>query len=152
MILLSIYGIDWILLIIAGALDFRYAWTGPVMPIVAILGNLLIIAGFALLTWAMVANRSFEWGVRIQNDREHKVIDSGPYQFLRHPGYTGVIVSFYFGIPMALGSWAAFLVGLVGLITMVVRTALEDRTLQEELPGYKEFTEKTRYRLIPGVW
>jgi protein-S-isoprenylcysteine O-methyltransferase Ste14 len=126
--------------------------TGAHSPVVAILGNLLIIAGFALLTWAMVANRNFEATVRIQEERAHKVIDSGPYQIVRHPGYTGVIIAFYFGIPMALGSWAAFLVGLVGLITMVVRTALEDRTLQEELAGYKEFTQKTRYRLIPGVW
>ena len=151
-ILLSIYGIAWILMIVLGALDFRYGWTGDVAPLVHILGNLLIILGFGLTIWSMVVNRSFELTVRIQAEREHKVIDDGPYQYVRHPGYTGTILAFYFGMPMALGSWIAFVIGLIGLVTMVVRTAMEDRTLQAELPGYVAFTQKTRYRLVPGLW
>ena len=150
--MLSIYGIDWILMIVLGAVDFREGLTGPVRRIVPIVGNLIIIAGFGLLTWAMATNRSFETTVRIQEDRGQRVIDSGPYQYVRHPGYTGVIIAFYFGIPMALGSLVAFLVGLLGLAVMVIRTALEDRTLQQELPGYREFTQRTRYRLLPGLW
>ena len=152
MILLSIYGIAWILMIVMGAVDIKQGWTGPVATWVYLLGNLLVIAGFALLTWAMAVNRSFETAVRIQTEREHRVIDAGPYQYVRHPGYTAVIIAFYFGMPMAMGSWVAFGIGLVGLVTMVVRTSMEDRTLQAELPGYAEFTQKTRYRLLPGLW
>jgi protein-S-isoprenylcysteine O-methyltransferase Ste14 len=152
MIILTIYGIDWIAMLLVGGLDYRYGWTGPVAAHWLIVGNVLILLGFALTTWAMAVNRNFEVAVRIQEDRGHHVISSGPYRVVRHPGYTGVILAFYFGMPLALGSWAAFAVGLVGLVTMVVRTSLEDRTLQAELPGYVEFAQCTRYRLIPGVW
>jgi len=151
-VLVSIYGISWILMLVLGALDVRYGWTAPIAPIWHILGNILILLGFALTTWAMAANRHFEVTVRIQDDRDHRVISSGPYHYVRHPGYTGVILAFYFGMPLALGSWPAALAGLIGLITMVIRTVLEDRTLQAELPGYTTFTQQTRYRLIPGVW
>lgn len=151
-VILTIYGLDWALMFVVGGLDYRYGWTGEIASHWYILGNVLILLGFALTTWAMAVNRNFEAQVRIQRDRGHQVITGGPYRFVRHPGYAGVILSFYFGMPLALGSWAAFAVGLVGLVTMVVRTSLEDRTLQAELPGYTEFTQRTRYRLIPGVW
>ena len=116
-----------------------------------VLGNGLILAGFGLMTWAMAVNRSFEVIVRIQTDRNHKVVKRGPYRYVRHPGYTGVILAFYFGMPLALGSLPAAFIAVVGLATMIVRTLLEDRTLQAELPGYQAFTHETRYRLIPGV-
>lgn len=151
-IILTIYGLDWIAMLVAGGLDQRYGWTGPSASHWYVLGNVLILVGFALTTWAMAVNRNFEPQVRIQTDRGHNVISSGPYRWVRHPGYTGVLIGFYLGMPLALGSWAAFAVGLVGLVVMVIRTALEDRTLQAELPGYADFAQRTRYRLIPGVW
>lgn len=151
-VLVSIYGITWILMLVAGALDFRYGWTAPIPSIWYVVGNVLILFGFGLTTWAMAANRHFEVTVRIQNDRDHHVVSSGPYQYVRHPGYTGVIVAFYFGMPLALGSWPAALIGVLGFATMVIRTAMEDRTLQDELPGYSQFVQRTRYRLFPGVW
>lgn len=151
-ILVSIYGIAWILMLVLGAMDVRYDWTAPIAPVWHILGNILILLGFALTTWSMAVNRHFEVTVRIQNDRDHHVISDGPYRYVRHPGYSGVILAFYFGMPLALGSWPAALIALIGMITMVTRTALEDRTLQAELPGYTEFAQKTRYRLLPGVW
>ena len=151
-IVVSIYGIDWIVMIVLGALDMRYGWTAPISPVWYVIGNLLILAGFALTTWAMAVNRNFEAVVRIQDDRDHNVATSGPYRYVRHPGYTGVIIAFYFGMPLALGSLPAALAALFGLAIMVLRTALEDRTLHTELPGYVDFAQQTRYRLIPGVW
>lgn len=151
-VLVSIYGITWILMLILGALDVRYGWTTPISPVWHVLGNVLILLGFALTTWSMVVNRSFEVIVRIQSERNHKVISDGPYHYVRHPGYSGVILAFYLGMPLALGSWPAALMAVLGFITIVIRTALEDRTLQAELPGYTAFTRQTRYRLVPGVW
>ncbi len=151
-ILVSIYGISWILMLLLAAFDIRYGWTAPIAPIWHILGNILIFLGFALTTWAMAVNRHFEVTVRIQDDRNHHVINSGPYRYVRHPGYTGVIIAFYLGMPLALGSWPAAFIAVIGFATMVIRTAMEDRTLQAELPGYNSFVKETRYRLIPGVW
>ncbi|HLV35190.1 MAG TPA: isoprenylcysteine carboxylmethyltransferase family protein [Spirillospora sp.] len=151
-VILAIYGLNWVAILMLGALDVRYGWSGPVWPVWPVAGNVLILAGFALTTWAMAVNRNFEAEVRIQDDRGHRVTSEGPYRYVRHPGYTGVIIAFYFGMPLALGSWPAGVAAVVGLVVMVIRTALEDRTLHDELPGYKEFARRTRYRLIPGVW
>jgi protein-S-isoprenylcysteine O-methyltransferase Ste14 len=151
-VLVSIYGIAWILVLVLAAFDRRYAWTAPIAPMWHILGNLLILLGFGFTTWAMAVNRHFEVTVRIQDDRDHHVVSSGPYQWVRHPGYSGVIIAFYFGMPLALGSWPAAVIAAIGLVTMVIRTALEDQTLQAELPGYTAFAQQTRYRLLPGVW
>ncbi len=152
LIALGIYGLAWIVMIVVGALDVRYGWTGPLPAAVYIVGNVLILFGFALTTWPMMVNRNFEVTVRIQSDRGHQVTTDGPYRYVRHPGYVGVIIAFYFGMPLALGSLAMVIPALIGLVTLVIRTALEDRTLQAELPGYVEFTQQTRYRLLPGVW
>jgi protein-S-isoprenylcysteine O-methyltransferase Ste14 len=89
--------------------------------------------------------------VRIQVDRGHVVCDSGPYRVVRHPGYAGNILPLL-GIVLALGSVWTIIPAVAALIIAVIRTALEDRTLQEELPGYREYTRRVRYRLIPGVY
>jgi len=89
--------------------------------------------------------------VRIQEARGHQVATTGPYRFVRHPGYTGIILQFL-ALPIAVGAWAALIPGAVGIAVFVIRTALEDRTLHEELPGYAEYAQQTRYRLVPGVW
>ena len=99
----------------------------------------------------MTANRFFSTMVRIQEERGHVVASSGPYRYVRHPGYVGYITA-AFATALALGSlWALVPAGL-GMCAFVVRTALEDKTLQKELAGYKEYTQRVRYRLLPGVW
>ena len=97
------------------------------------------------------SNKFFSSAVRIQKDRGHTVISTGPYRFVRHPGYVGLCV-FTLAEPLALGSWWAFIPGGLATILVIVRTVLEGRTLQAELPGYKEYAARVRYRLLPGVW
>lgn len=99
----------------------------------------------------MAVNPHFETTVRIQDDREHRVCTSCPYKIVRHPGYVGVILG-TLGIPLILGSWWGLVPGTIMILLVVMRTALEDRTLQKELTGYKEYTKITRYRLFPFVW
>ncbi|MEK7324985.1 MAG: isoprenylcysteine carboxylmethyltransferase family protein [Chloroflexota bacterium] len=138
------------LLVVAG-LDNRWGWS-PQMNLTAQLSGLaLYVLGFALVSWAMASNRFFSTVVRIQTDRGHTVATGGPYRFVRHPGYVGMIVS-ALGTTILLGSlWAFIPTGLlIGLV--VARTALEDKTLQAELGGYKEYAGRVRYRLLPGVW
>ena len=110
-----------------------------------------VALGYALFMWAMVSNAYFSEVVRIQEDRGHQVATDGPYRFVRHPGYAGAILSFL-GSPLLLGSWWAFIPTALGVGGYILRTALEDKTLQLELGGYREYTERVRYRLIPGVW
>ena len=151
-VLLGIYGIAWVAMVVVGALDARYSWTQSLPSMLPIIGVVLMVAGFALTTWGMVVNRNFEVTVRLQEDRNHQVITTGPYQIVRHPGYTGVIMSFFIGMPLVLNSLPAFIPALIGAAVMILRTWMEDRTLQAELPGYADYTQQTRYRLLPGVW
>jgi protein-S-isoprenylcysteine O-methyltransferase Ste14 len=103
------------------------------------------------MAWSMAVNRHAETTVRIQTDREHTVLATGPYRFVRHPMYVGAML-LYAGSALVLGSfWALVTAGLIAA-ALVVRTSLEERTLRRELPGYEDFTSRTRYRLIPGVW
>jgi protein-S-isoprenylcysteine O-methyltransferase Ste14 len=151
LLLLSIYfALIFVQPSVAG-LDWRNAWSAPVSALIHIIGNVLMSLGFILLAWSMVVNRYFEPSVRIQKARGHQVMTGGPYRFVRHPGYAGVIIQFL-ALPIAVGAWAALIPGAIGIVVYVIRTALEDRTLYEELSGYAEYTQQTRYRLIPGVW
>jgi len=137
-------------LVIVAGLDHRYEWT-PVFPIwLNILGLVIVALGYAFAAWALVENRFFSSTVRIQLDRGHVVCDSGPYRIVRHPGYAGNILALP-GIVLALGSVWTLMPAAVALIIAVVRTVLEDRTLQGELPGYPEYAQRVRYRLIPGI-
>ena len=132
-------------------LDLRFAWSAPKPLAVHLIGTGMVILGFALFLWAMVSNAYFSEVVRIQDDRGHQVVTDGPYRFVRHPGYTGAILSFL-GSPLLLGSWWAFIPTIIGIGGYVLRTALEDKTLQLELDGYRAYTEQVRHRLFPGVW
>ena len=102
-------------------------------------------------TWAQAVNPFFEPGVRIQNERAQQVITSGPYRFIRHPGYAAAIAMFV-GIPLALASWWGLLPAGLAIALLVVRTDLEDRLLQAELSGYADYVRRTHYRLVPGLW
>jgi protein-S-isoprenylcysteine O-methyltransferase Ste14 len=115
------------------------------------IGILLFLLSVALSTWAMAVNKFFETTVRIQDDRGHYVITDGPYQFVRHPGYSAMIF-WATGFPLTVGSLLALYVGIPLLFALALRTYLEDRTLQRELIGYVEYTQKVRYRLIPYIW
>ncbi|ORC31891.1 isoprenylcysteine carboxyl methyltransferase [Marispirochaeta aestuarii] len=138
-------------LFIAAGLDHRFGWS-PVFPLwLNIAGLILIILGYTIGGCALVVNSFFSSVVRIQTDREHKVCDSGPYQIVRHPGYAGNIIALP-GIVLALSSVWTIIPVIVALIITVIRTILEDKTLQEELPGYRDYAIRVRYRLIPGVF
>jgi protein-S-isoprenylcysteine O-methyltransferase Ste14 len=99
----------------------------------------------------MITNAYFSTVVRIQTDRGQTVCSTGPYRFVRHPGYVGTILQ-SFGLPFLLGSLWALIPGITAVGLMIIRTSFEDRTLQSDLPGYREFVQKVRYRLIPGIW
>lgn len=143
-------GISYPLVIIAG-LDHRFAWS-PDLPLwLNLIGFVLIALGYAFSSWAVVENRFFYSLVVIQTDRGHVVCDSGPYQIVRHPGYAGNVIA-PFGIVLALGSLWTLLPAAAALVVTATRTALEDRTLQQELPGYRDYADRVRYRLIPGMF
>jgi protein-S-isoprenylcysteine O-methyltransferase Ste14 len=147
---LMVLSISFPLYIVAG-LDHRFGWS-PLFPLwLNIVGFLLVALGYAFGGWAMVENRFFSTMVRIQTDRGHRVCDSGPYRIVRHPGYAGNMLALP-GIVLALGSLWTIIPVIVALIIAVIRTRLEDRTLQEELPGYRDYTRRVRYRLFPGIY
>ncbi len=139
-----------VLPLVAG-LDARFGWTRELNIAWNAAGAFALVAGFGLASWAMIANAFFSTGVRIQDDRGHTVCRTGPYQFVRHPGYVGFILQ-SLGTPLLLGSWWALVPGLAATAFMVIRTAFEDRMLQAELPGYRDFVQEVRYRLVPGIW
>ena len=116
-----------------------------------LLGFVIFFLGWTLVIWSMVVNPFFEKTVRIQTDQGHRVIDTGPYTYVRHPGYVGIL-GWIISTPLLLASTWAFIPALITVLLFVVRTALEDRMLRDELPGYTEYTNRVRYRLIPGVW
>jgi protein-S-isoprenylcysteine O-methyltransferase Ste14 len=139
--------ISWI---VAG-LDFRFGWTGPVPLEVHLIGALGMALGFGLFLWAMASNAYFSEGVRIQEERGHKVATNGPYRYVRHPGYSGAIPA-QLSTPLLLASMWAIIPSLLSAVFYVVRTYLEDKTLTSELPGYSDYVQQTRYRLLPGIW
>lgn len=137
--------------LVVSGLDHRFGWTTLLPTGVHIAGLVMLAAGYALSTWAMAVNRFFSAVVRIQKDRGHAVVTAGPYRLVRHPSYLGGLFA-TLGIPLLLNSWWAFIPALGIVALTIVRTALEDRTLQQELPGYAAYARETRFRLLPGVW
>ena len=136
--------------VVAGFDAVRFGWT-DMSPTWWWLGLLLHVPGAVLFVWSMGVNPFFEKTVRIQTERGHRVIDSGPYAFVRHPGYLGFI-GWGLSVPFLLGSWWALLPAVLSVVGIIVRTALEDRTLAAELSGYTAYAERVRYRLLPNVW
>ena len=140
-----------VLLLLVAGLDARFGWTGQVALTLHMAGAVAFVLGGALFSWAMISNAYFSGVVRIQVERGHAVCTTGPYRFVRHPGYVGMIIQ-SLALPLMLGSlWALIPAGLTTCI-IILRTALEDKTLHEELTGYAEYAQQTRYRLLPGVW
>jgi protein-S-isoprenylcysteine O-methyltransferase Ste14 len=138
-------------LVIVAGLDHRFGWS-PDFPLwLIVLGFILISLGYAFASWALAENRFFSSVVRIQLDRGHVVCDSGPYRVVRHPGYAGNVLALL-GIVLALSSTWTLIPAAVALIIAVIRTVLEDQTLQDELPGYRDYAQRVRFRLIPGIY
>jgi protein-S-isoprenylcysteine O-methyltransferase Ste14 len=136
--------------VIAGFDAVRFRWSS--MPFASVyVGAVWYVVSLIPPLWAMAVNPYLETAVRIQQDRGQRVFTSGPYRFVRHPMYAGVILN-QFAAPQVLGSRWAYAPAFAIVVLFIVRTAFEDRTLLNELPGYKEFAGHTRYRLLPGVW
>lgn len=135
-----------------GAADAgRYLWSPDLPPLAYAAGYAMMAFGIAWFFWPMFVNTWFTLTVRVQEDRGHVVVRSGPYRFVRHPGYVGGILMII-AVPLTLGSAWALIPAAVSAAMLVIRTALEDRTLHVELPGYREYAQEVRYRLLPRVW
>jgi protein-S-isoprenylcysteine O-methyltransferase Ste14 len=139
-----------VLFAVAGLDAGRFGWS--VMPIAwQVVGFVALAVAMAVTYWAMATNPFLSTIVRIQDDRGHYVVTSGPYRYVRHPMYAMMFLMWP-GIALELGSWWALLPAAVIVIVFVIRTALEDRTLQAELPGYPAYAQRVHYRLVPGLW
>jgi protein-S-isoprenylcysteine O-methyltransferase Ste14 len=138
-------------IIITSGLDFRFGWSGSFPLVLAVLGIVFLILGYFLVLWAMKENRFFSSVIRIQRERGHQVITTGPYQIVRHPGYLGSII-YTIGLPFALTSYWALIPAIVIIIFSILRTVLEDNILKQKLENYSNYAESVRYRLIPGIW
>lgn len=136
--------------ILAG-LDQRYGWTSGFPPAAQLAGLAVCLLSASLFTWAMYSNRFFSQVVRLQTERGQTVATGGPYRFVRHPGNLAMIL-FDPAMSTLLASWPAILAGGVIAILLVVRTALEDRDLLTELPGYADYASRVKYRLVPRIW
>ena len=135
--------------IVAG-LDFRFGWSE--VPLwLQIVGMIGLLPTLFMPYWVMLVNAYAATTVRVETERGQHVISSGPYRYVRHPMYSVTILGCFFD-PLAFGSWWMAVPTVLMAILFIWRTANEDRTLQEELPGYVAFTHQTRYRLLPGIW
>ena len=147
--LAAIASLSFMGIVIVSGLDERWRWTGTVSFGLHITGVILFVTGWFFFLWAMASNPFFSESVRIQKD--HQVAKHGPYRLVRHPGYFGNVIG-CLGQPLLFGSWWAFIPAILTIIVFVIRTALEDKTLQRELNGYSGYIKQVRYRLIPGIW
>jgi protein-S-isoprenylcysteine O-methyltransferase Ste14 len=137
-------------LVVAG-LDHRYSWSTRIATVSQVVALILCSLGYILAVWATASNAFFSQMMRIQSERGHTVVSDGPYRYVRHPAYTGTILT-SLTTPILLGSWWAFTLGLLNALLMILRTALEDRDLKAELNGYSEYALRVRQRLVPGIW
>ena len=138
-----------LILPIAG-LDYRNNWAQAPIGLV-ITGYVVLALSLAAQIWPLVTNPHFEPGVRIQSDRNHRVIDTGPYAFVRHPGYVAASLMAV-ALPLCLGSLVALIPALITIGLLILRTNAEDRLLQRELHGYAAYAQRVPFKWIPGVW
>ena len=151
-LVLGLFGVSYCAVLVVAPLDaVRYRWS-TMSTWLWPLGAVMYLTGVLGVTWAMVANTHFEKFVRIQKDRGHQVVDTGPYRIIRHPGYAAALLSLPLATPLLLGSWWACVPAVVAALCLAVRTALEDRFLQAELAGYQDYARRVPYRLLPRIW
>ena len=139
------------LVLLAAGLDALFNWSPAFSLPVKIISLLFILAGYVLGSYALIENRFFSDVVRIQADRDHRVVSSGPYRWMRHPGYAGALLT-YLATPFFLDSSWALLPTVFISIGLIIRTYLEDKFLMDELEGYRDYSKRVRYRLLSGVW
>jgi protein-S-isoprenylcysteine O-methyltransferase Ste14 len=149
--ILSLLRLTQLIRYILAGLDLRYGWTGGFPVAVQVTAWVVCALSYGILIWAMASNTFFSQVVRIQTDRGHTVSTQGPYRYMRHPGYVGMIF-FELGMAILLSSWWALFASGLCVLLILLRTALEDKTLQKELKGYANYSQEVRYRLFPGIW
>jgi protein-S-isoprenylcysteine O-methyltransferase Ste14 len=140
-----------VFILLAAGLDALFHWLPDFSLGLELLGLTLIVLGYGLGSYGLIENAFFSGTVRLQPERGHTVISSGPYAWVRHPGYLGSLIA-NIGIPLLLDSAWAFIPVIVIAFFFILRTHLEDRFLRANLPGYSEYAKKVRYRLLPGIW
>jgi protein-S-isoprenylcysteine O-methyltransferase Ste14 len=150
-VLAPLVGLGGALIPLVAGLEARLAWSPANSLPLEILALAAILAGYALGSYALIANPFFSGMVRIQSERGHQIVTSGPYRWVRHPGYAGALLT-YIATPIFLDTPWAFLPAAFLTVVLVIRTSLEDRTLQQRLPGYQEYARRVRFRMLPGVW
>lgn len=150
-VLAPLVGLGGGLIPLVAGLDARWGWSPGFNMAARTAALVIILAGYALGSYALIENRFFSGVVRIQADRDHHVVSSGPYRWMRHPGYAGALLT-YLATPVFLDARWAFLPAVFLTIALVIRTKLEDTTLQDQLAGYREYAARVRHRLLPGIW
>lgn len=143
--------IPWFTIYLIAGLDIRSGWSSLMPFWIHFSAIIAFISGNAIVTWAMISNTFFSTSVRIQYDRGHIVSSGGPYRYVRHPGYVGMII-YLLSTPLILGSFWALIPAFITVVLFIVRTTFEDNTLKSKLEGYKEYAQKVPNRLIPGIW
>jgi protein-S-isoprenylcysteine O-methyltransferase Ste14 len=147
-----IFSLLWLAQLAVAGLDVgRFHWSDTVPLAVQIVALVAMAAGLAVVVWATAVNRFFSSVIRLQTDRGHHLITSGPYRYVRHPAYAACPY-LLIGGGLELGSWLAAVIGLVLTLGILRRTALEDRFLHEQLPGYADYAQLVRFRIFPGIW
>ena len=144
-------GASGVLLVLIAGLDMRFGWSPAFSLPLKLFSLLLILAGNVISSYALVENRFFSGSVRLQQDRGQHVVSSGPYRWVRHPGYAGALL-YYLAVPFFLDSSWTMIPAVCYIFLMVIRTRLEDKFLSEKLEGYSEYAKYVRYRLLPGIW
>jgi protein-S-isoprenylcysteine O-methyltransferase Ste14 len=150
-LLAPLVGLGGGLIPLVAGLDALFGWSPTFSLPAKIVSLIIILAGYTLGSYALIQNRYFSGMVRIQTNRGHQVVSTGPYRWVRHPGYAGALLT-YLATPVFLDALWAFLPVVFLMIVLVIRTELEDRTLQDRLEGYCDYARRVRYRLLPGVW
>lgn len=136
---------------ITAALDAGRFQFSVVPVYLKVIAYIVLLLSYCISFWAVMVNNYLSSFVRIQEDRGHVVVKDGPYRFVRHPMYTGIVFT-YPSTALFLGSYFALIPAVLITLVFIVRTSLEDKTLQGKLMGYVEYTDEVKYRLIPFVW
>lgn len=147
-LLFYVFFFAWLILMPLDVVRFHWSW----MPLwLQVVGAVAMVISFILMSLVFRENSYLSATVRVQEERGHAVITTGPYHYVRHPMYAGGLFLFL-GTPLLLGSWYGLLLILLFLPALLVRAVLEERTLLRELPGYDAYMTRVKYRLIPYVW
>jgi protein-S-isoprenylcysteine O-methyltransferase Ste14 len=147
---LAVFFLFFATLVVSG-LDVRFGWSPPLPEALRVAALAGFALGYGLALWAAHSNPFFSAVVRVQEERGHHVVASGPYARVRHPGYAGTLAG-HLLLPIALGSLWGLVPAVLGLVFVVLRTVYEERTLERDLPGYREYTSRVRWRFVPGLW